>query len=383
MQPTETTSEPAARVRGSLVASRLAFIANRWGEQARVAVIGQLLPEEARRTGSVAIDGDWFDYETIVTIDAHITHVLAPDSSATAIEAGWFAAEHNYRRVAKQLAQLEPDRLVERLGRLSAQLQDFVQFEYEEIGRADENRGSAYVFTYTLPVTPFYCAAMLGYYSRMLELLGLRVIGVGESSCGGEGDGPHRYEIWWSPAPLSEEPPVADPRAARVFRDAVTAAEPGSPRTSRELPEWPAAKRSRRPRVLMLLLLLMAGSWVATDGLTWLLGGPELHEKKIVERVRPFVCTGSIEAAVTFDSSGLTIRNITPVRAAVIAIEQSGREFTRPISVMQANGAYGLALSEFRDMTGRPPNPAIRPTAIRIREAEGLSPASCECAQPQ
>ena len=370
--------ESTSNVRGSVVGARLAFAASTWGESAREEIISLFDEADQKRLRSVAIDGDWFDYGIVDQIDKRLSELGSGDPNIP-IQVGTFAAEAVFKRTKSQLGSHEPDILVERLGRACQQLQDFAQCEVKQIGVADENRGSAFEFKYSILVNPFYCRTRMAFIAHTIELLGLRIISADERVCAGGPERIHRYEIWWSPVMLVEESDEPDEKTRQLYRQAVTAENPGHSTRKRQdhRRSW---LRVNRQMILGTLLLGLFFGWAATDGRSWFVdvSSPpeEVHEEL---QSRLFTCSGKFEIQVISDTSGITLRNKEEVLQAQIILEQGGRSYIKMFERIEPNGSMGIPLSDFRDDLGRTPNRHAPPTRIRVLSLGGIREAETSC----
>ncbi|KAF0249373.1 MAG: hypothetical protein FD167_1228, partial [bacterium] len=148
-----------------------------------------------------------FDFATLLLIDKIIINKFANGNNKFLHELGRFSAEYNFNHLPKQLVEQDLINLFKNCSRINALSQNFGQFELEKSSVDSQTGHIILLHRYPLDIPSSFCISTLGYFERLLELLGYYVIKACEITCSPEA-GLHRYEIWWQPIPLKIPVPV-------------------------------------------------------------------------------------------------------------------------------------------------------------------------------
>jgi hypothetical protein len=276
------TQTPKARIRGSIVASRLTYVAARWGDTGRQVVLTAMPARDRKRAEGIAVDGDWFDYATLDRVDRAIASDLADGDESVLRALGRASAAYNLERLlSARVADLDVRATIERVGRMNL-FQDFGSGACESL-----DGGLALTYDYPDEVTEIYCASAVGFFEGLLDALGCEEPSVVEVSCRSRGGCAHRYELRWREARrrvVAEEPshapaddsgqsesggnsadadPALENAFAALYRQALAGGEP----SARGVLQRPGGRSNSRVFALVavatILAVLVIARWVA------------------------------------------------------------------------------------------------------------------------
>jgi hypothetical protein len=309
------------KIHGSLIAARLAYVEMRWGGAARQEIINRLPFQERQLAEKRIFAESWFELSILELIDRAIAETLALCDAAIFHQLGRFSAEYNLRRLPSKLIDAAPEELLQNFHRVNALFQDFGRVEFISLGKDKRLTGAALLLQFDGPVPFSYCASARGYFERLLELKGYRVVSVKETECQLRGHSAHRYEIWWQTLAISEPilPPASAPRNCQnnfksrsaAARDAFKARRCGSdnfenfqranPSCQTGILKSLAARGKYLPIILALISLLLI--W---QTFTYLRARPlnGVHRA----RIHYYHCAGAMLPAVRFDKPYLLIK---------------------------------------------------------------------------
>lgn len=337
------------RVRGTIVASRIAFARQRWGARGAEAALGALSPEDRSRAAGVAFEGDWLDIDALAHVERAILELHGGNRGHALREMGRASAEHSFARVAPLFTGLGPREAVGRLVRLGLQFQDFGTVE---CGDLPDRRGANRMwlaYRYPESIAPDYCASGAGYLERLLELLGFGAVRVFEAACQSAGARAHVYEVsWlWPTAPAQ--------RRAAAERPA------GRPR----------GKRSR-PRPIVLAFACAALALAALPR-----GAAE--EAVAIPPVLEYRCSGDLTADVAFDAPYLLVRPRAAVERLEIEALLGGRAFAASGGKLSPATPVEVSLDELRREGKGAPLDSPPPAVVRLRASVGGRQLGCDC----
>jgi hypothetical protein len=367
-------------VRGSVLASRFEFVADRWGEEGRRTLLANLSQSELKRLAGVARDGDWFDFETLERLDRAIVEDLARGASGIAHELGWASAEYNLAFLRRALPPgLDTRRALERIAR-GTLLQSFGCESCEPI-----DGGLALTVRYPLGVPAVYRATVAGFYAALLVAFGCEDARVVERVLPYESLGIHRYDLLWSdrpaaPARVVPEVGGAEPEVFRrsgaesvgrrplAIEAAPRAAALASPRTPRRVGPGPLG-RAKRPALsrgtLGLFALVLVLALVAC--VRWLayFTGPEPDSS--VDRIRVYEREGGLDLDLLVDTPFVRLHAPSPVSAATITIHDHGKAFSLVLPTIAADTFLEAEIASFKAPDGSSPDPSRAPVLVTAR----------------
>ncbi len=195
------------KIRGSIIGSRLAYIEDCWGTSSKSQIISHLPIKDRNLIKNLLFENTWFDFATLLLIDKIIINKFANGNNKFLHELGRFSAEYNFNYLPKQLVEQDLIKLFKNCSRINALSQNFGQFELEKSSVNNQIGQVILLHRYPLDIPSNFCISTLGYFERLLELLGYYVIKACEITCSPEA-GLHRYEICWQTLPLKMPIPV-------------------------------------------------------------------------------------------------------------------------------------------------------------------------------
>lgn len=418
------------RVRGALLGSRFAFAEQRWGEEAKQLLIESFPAGEKKKLESQLFENMWFDFSILDTLDRVIVKELAKGDKSILRQLGRFSAEHSFYRLPEKLISSPPEIMLQSTARINVIFQDFGEFQVEALPEIDNIRGVALIYRYEIEIPESrYCLSALGYFERLLELAGHRVVEVKESLCQTRGDFEHRYECWWRTADYSE--PVTAETTQRMTADDtlrisqdLTAAgqrtsgqykqqksgtgrlsgtgklsgayEPITKPTQKSTATLSAksSDTSKPPanalpakngdlgalfnmRVKVLLALIGLAVFVAAG--QWLYGlATKTKELPPDDIIHTYLCTGSLEPTIRVDKPHLYVKTDGDWNDVKITAERGGKEYY--YITKQLKGAeYEISLGEFLSSTNKALNADAPPTNFSVSVILDGQVRSCIC----
>lgn len=211
------------RVHGSIIGSRLAFAEQRWGRNGKQTLIDKMPLKDRTIADNAMLENKWFDFALLETVDRTIVDKLADGDIRVLHDLGRFCAEYTYRRLPAQLISQLPSDILKNAPRINVLFQDFGECQYEEMADDGKNKRGALLYRYDYEIPSSYCVSALGYFERLLELLGYRVLNVAETECQTYGGKVHRYVITWDANRVSE-PTVPQKNTTRLAPAGATGA---------------------------------------------------------------------------------------------------------------------------------------------------------------
>lgn len=210
------TRPSGKKIHGSILGSRFAFAEDRFGSSARSRLVNALPMKERDKIKSPVFENNWYDFETLDTIDRYIVNTLGGGDERLLHELGRFSADYNYSRLPAKLQNLPPEELLQNATRFNVIFQDSGTFTYEQIKTPEGEQGLALIYTYPEDIPESYFASGVGFFERLVELSGHRVKYAGGEQKIVDGACHHRYEICWERTPLPERPKPLKIKAGEV-----------------------------------------------------------------------------------------------------------------------------------------------------------------------
>lgn len=181
-----------AQTKGTKVKSKLAFVANAYGEEALQRVLEKVSAEDRRVLKSV-LDVAWYPIDLYYRLLEAIVEVAGAGDSRVldrmGREAAEYQAEHAYRAYFRSK---DPRSLLEAMVPMHAQINKPGAMEVVDGG---ERRLSLVIAA--PPTTLLACRVAKSFYQRAVELVGGSAARVVESACQARGDEHCRFDVRW------------------------------------------------------------------------------------------------------------------------------------------------------------------------------------------
>lgn len=182
-------------IRGAVIASRLKFVREKAGPEARERVLARLPPADQEVLRGWLQSAAWYPFDLNQRLDDAIAAVLSPDDRRRVfLEMGRASAEANL--LAGQRAFVkpgDPQALLRAAPEIYAAYYAAGRREYERSGET-----SAVLRTYEAEsVTAEDCLTVVGWHLRAIELCGGRDVTVVETRCRARGHAFCEYRCDW------------------------------------------------------------------------------------------------------------------------------------------------------------------------------------------
>ncbi|MEW6729725.1 MAG: hypothetical protein AB1489_00175 [Acidobacteriota bacterium] len=363
------------RVRGSIIAARLAFVEQQWGKDGWQSLIDKLPINERSRLNSVIFEYNWFNYTTLELIDQLIVRELAAGDRTILRQLGRFSAHYNYSRLPMQLLELSPQEILKRAVRLNVLYQDFGSCRYETIVDTDQIKAVVLVYHYPKEVSCDYCQSALGYFEALLELIGCIAVEVKEKHSSEYNSTTHRYEISWKA--------VSGPTALPVTRS-------NARQSSMTLIVRPTNKRpvvtntvkidkrafSRRTHILALLIFVFLLLGVVQVFLHSIYAA---DEPVVMEKIYRYNCIGTLPAELRIDRPNLLLKTGQDWTNVKIVANLAGTTYHYRVQQLIGEATIEIGLGEFLDVSNRSFNTQQPPSNYSISAQVDQQRQSCDC----
>jgi uncharacterized protein (TIGR02265 family) len=185
-------------IRGAVVASRLKYVREKGGAEARDRVLARLPPGDQQLLRGWLQTSGWYPFDLNRRLDDAIAEELSPDDrNRVFLEMGRASAEANLlsgQRV--YLKPGDPHALLRAAPEVYAAYYAVGRREYEKTGEA-----SAVLRTHGAEsVTAEDCLTVVGWHVRAIELCGAHDVKVVETRCRARGHSFCEYSCKWAPA---------------------------------------------------------------------------------------------------------------------------------------------------------------------------------------
>ncbi len=182
------------KVKGNIIKSRIAFVKERFGEEAWQKVLASL-PEGDRQQLGKAMNIGWYEFELGDRLDKAIVQVLGGGKTQVFEEMGRASARENLSTVHSSFLQpREPQKFM-------AKAPVIYSFYYDKGKRTWEPTGpnsGMLVTTGSETFSTADCATVIGWYKEALAMLGAREVTIVEETCCAKGADACRYKVSWS-----------------------------------------------------------------------------------------------------------------------------------------------------------------------------------------
>ncbi len=368
---------PLAKVRGTIIAARLAFVEQHWGRESRDYLINKISFRERRQLESIFFENHWFSLNTLAQIDHTITTELAIGNKTILHQLGRFSAEYNIGHFPTTLKRLSPIEMLKNAARFNVLLQDFGEIKFELLSANSEALGVALIYQYRMEVPLSYCLSAIGYFERLIELLGYKVIKVVEQPHSSPNNFTHRYEIWWQTTSILAEATAAAAIARKNHNLAIPLQiTPQRQRETKTITITPKKKKRLLLKILSLLILLTSVYGLANWTLS-LLYAATAEETQTAEYY--YQCEGSLNLKLKLDLPYLILQPLEQWETARISMEEEGRSYCYQMETTMVNGRFEIGLGEFLDANSNALNIVAAPKKLSINAKVGKETRSCLC----
>lgn len=181
-----------ARIKGTKIKSKVAFVEKTYGSQALQGVLGRLTADDRKSLKSI-LDIGWYPiglYDRL--LEAIVAGAGAGDPEVLdrmGREAADYQAEHAY---GAYFRRKDPRSLLESMIPMHSQINDPGEMQIVDRG---ERRLSLIVAA--PPTTELACRVARAFYQRAVELVGGAAARVVESACQARGDEHCRFDVRW------------------------------------------------------------------------------------------------------------------------------------------------------------------------------------------
>jgi uncharacterized protein (TIGR02265 family) len=188
--------DSAARVKGSIIVSRLRWLRDRGGDALVAKVLSRLPPDEAKRLGEQILHVVWYPLELNLALDEAIAEELSPgDKRKVFLDMGRASADMNLTGPHKAFVKVgDPHALLGMAPQIYRSYYETGRRTYEKTGPK-----SGVLRTFEAEDgTPADCLTVVGWHVRAIELCGGTEVRVLETKCRSRGDDCCEYRCEWS-----------------------------------------------------------------------------------------------------------------------------------------------------------------------------------------
>jgi hypothetical protein len=373
MHNTANLPIPLAKVRGMIIAARLAFVEQHWGRESKDYLINKISFRERRQLESIFFENHWFSLNTLAQIDHTITTELARGNKTILHQLGRFSAEYNISHFPVTLKALSPIEMLKNAARFNVLLQDFGEIKFELLSESSERLGVALIYQYRMEVPLSYCLSAIGYFERLIELLGYKVIKVVEQPHDSQDNFTHRYEIWWQPTIILADTPVIAITPRKNHNLATPLQVAGvKPTEIKTITITPKKKKMLRLKILSLLILITSiyslADWVLSTAVT---------EAETTSYY--YKCEGALNLELKLDLPYLVLKPLEEWENTKISMQEEGKTYFYQMGSTMINGKFEIGLGEFLDTNNNALNLVAAPKILSINAQVGEESRSSLC----
>lgn len=184
----------SGNVKGSVLASRLAYVREQRSETALARVLGRLPVPDRTVLGGMLLPFAWYPFETNERLDRAIADELGVGEEIF-LRLGAKSAEDNLTSASQRhyMDDRNPQGLLKNTSAIYKVYYDTGRRDYEKRGAH-----SAVLRTHeSLSFSPSDCLTVVGWYERAIQMCGGRNVRVIESRCRARGDDVCEYSCEW------------------------------------------------------------------------------------------------------------------------------------------------------------------------------------------
>jgi uncharacterized protein (TIGR02265 family) len=182
------------QIKGAILKSRLAFVRDRFGDEA-VERIRASLPAEDQQALKSILTVRWYPFEIGKRLDDAIVAQCGNGDPAFFRQLGASSADKNLSTLHKSL--LAPGKPHEFLGRARTIYALYYETGHREYERTGDRSGVLTTYdaeTFSAPD----CQTVIGWYERALEMCGASGVQIVETECRASGGTVCRYKVSWA-----------------------------------------------------------------------------------------------------------------------------------------------------------------------------------------
>jgi hypothetical protein len=363
-------------VHGSIIASRFAFIEERWGVGAKRSTQETLPLCERRLIESPTFQYRWYRYSILEMIDLYILINLAENDLYVLKELGRYSADYNFRCLPSQLISLPPDEILKNASRIKTLFQNFGECRLETIKKRGNISEARIIYRYPEEISENYCISALGYLERLFQLIGYRVVSIDETDCQARGGPAHCYRISWEDLQIDANRIKRTEKRSSIVtpqksRDTLNKKSPA--KTQLKKIESNTPRLSRLARTLILSIAVTAFIWTIQ-----LLFSISAKPEEVSDKIYSFGCGGSLSSELKVDSSLLLLKPGQTWTDVRITVEKRGEEYSYTARTLASDTFFEISLGEFFDSKRRPLEFEL-PMNFSIKATVDGERRSCSC----
>lgn len=183
------------KVKGNIIKSRIAFVKERFGQEAWEKVRSALPESDREQLGSLAMSVAWYDFELGKRLDEAIVSELGHGNTRIFQDMGRASARENLKGVHSSfLEPRDPQRFMAKAPLIYRFYYDTGQRSWEPTGPTSGLLTTSGGETYSAAD----CATVIGWYEEALGMLGASAVTIVEETCCAQGGDACRYRVSWS-----------------------------------------------------------------------------------------------------------------------------------------------------------------------------------------
>ncbi len=182
------------KVKGNIIRARIAFVKDRFGDDAWQKVLAALPEADRKQLGSV-MGVTWLEFELGDRLDKAIVAVLGGGNTQVFEDMGRASARENLGGPHSSFLQPpDPQKFLSKAALIYRFYYDTGQRTYEQTGPTSGVLTTTGSETFSIAD----CATVIGWYKEALAMLGARDVAIVEETCCARGDPACRYKVSWS-----------------------------------------------------------------------------------------------------------------------------------------------------------------------------------------
>ena len=186
---------PGGRMKGGIIKSHLAWLAENRPASDRDTFLSKLTPETKAICAAPVLATNWYTFATLIEIDRKLMELFGHGRMDFLKELGAYSARINLSTTYRAFNRDTNHDFFRNSALLHSQFQDFGKAKYEQV---DDHSGRMIHTEYTC-YSPIFCASALGYYDGCLTSHGASKATVVEKECQCYGAPTCTFEMKWFP----------------------------------------------------------------------------------------------------------------------------------------------------------------------------------------
>lgn len=341
------------KIHGSLIASRLKYISDCWGIDSKQFIINLLPIKEKLLIKNSLSENTWFDFSTLTLIDQLIVDKLANGNPKILHQLGRYSAEYSFHRLPTQLINQDLQDLFKNFSRVNAMFHNFGQIHVANFTSNLQFGHVSLNYSYPLDIPKTFCISALGYFERLLELLGYFVIKVSETSCEAE-IGTHCYDLYWQaialenlfiPVKVMANTKNQDTLISPTITQQITRTNNKILNTNNSTDSSKALK----PYQLMLstiIVLLLAFSLIQSSKT---LGNNNVSREKVL----CYQSTNISDLTLSLDSPYLVLKSAKTLSKVTLTAQVGNKTYSYKVAQIPSDRVLEVSLGEFTCPNGQ------------------------------